>query len=192
MKKIISAASIVTVMLLGGCAGRTPQPVGVVQPQDRYLDCAAIAIEVQANNQKIGDLGGEEGGKVAQNVAAGVVGLFIWPVWFGMDFQGAAGKEVAALPKPAAVSRSPSRAKKLRGTSIDVGGNPNSTYGNPGAGGNSADDNPSAYGNSGTCGSHGTRNNPDTGACANSGIYAGPGGTSGNHDGGGNPGPDTR
>jgi hypothetical protein len=34
---------------------------------------------------------------VAQNIAAGVVGLFIWPVWFGMDFQGAAGKEVDAL-----------------------------------------------------------------------------------------------
>ena len=34
---------------------------------------------------------------MAQNIAAGVVGLFIWPVWFGMDFQGAAGKEVDAL-----------------------------------------------------------------------------------------------
>jgi hypothetical protein len=30
-------------------------------------------------------------------VAAGVAGLFIWPLWFGMDFQGAAGKEAAAL-----------------------------------------------------------------------------------------------
>ena len=28
------------------------------------------------------ELGSEEGGKVAQNVAAGVVGLFIWPVLF--------------------------------------------------------------------------------------------------------------
>ena len=34
---------------------------------------------------------------VAQNVAAGVVGLLIWPVWFGMDFQGAAGEEIDAL-----------------------------------------------------------------------------------------------
>jgi hypothetical protein len=97
MKKIIGAASVVTAMFLSGCAGRPPQPVAVVQPQNRYADCAAIVIEVQANNQKIGDLAGEEGGKVAQNVAAGVVGLFVWPVLFGMDFQGAAGKEVAAL-----------------------------------------------------------------------------------------------
>jgi hypothetical protein len=80
-----------------GCAGRAPQPVAVVQPQDRYVDCAAIFAEVQANNAKISDLSSEQGGKVAQNVAAGVVGLFIWPVWFGMDFQGAAGKEVDAL-----------------------------------------------------------------------------------------------
>jgi hypothetical protein len=62
-----------------GCAGRAPQPVAVVQPQDRYADCPAIFVEVQANNRKIQDLAGEQGGKVAQNVAAGVVGLLIWP-----------------------------------------------------------------------------------------------------------------
>lgn len=43
------------------------------------------------------DLAGEEGWKVGQNVAAGVVGLVIWPVWFGMDFQDAAGKEGKSL-----------------------------------------------------------------------------------------------
>jgi hypothetical protein len=96
-KKILGAASVVTAMFLSACAGRAPQPVAVVQPQDRYADCAAIIAEVQANNQKIQDLAGDEGSKVTQNVAAGVVGLFIWPVWFGMDFQGTAGKEVAAL-----------------------------------------------------------------------------------------------
>jgi hypothetical protein len=97
LKKIIGAASVVTAIFFSGCAGRAPQPVAVVQPQDRYANCAAIAAEVQANNQKVGDLGGEEGGKVAQNVAAGVVGLVVWPLWFAMDFQGAAGKEVSAL-----------------------------------------------------------------------------------------------
>lgn len=84
-------------LVLAGCAGRAPQPVAVVQPQDRYMDCAAIQAEVLANNKSIQGLASEEGGKVAQNVAAGVVGLFIWPVWFGMDFQGAAGKEESAL-----------------------------------------------------------------------------------------------
>jgi hypothetical protein len=53
--------------------------------------------EVKINNDKITDLSGEEGRKVAQNVAAGVVGLVVWPVWFAMDFQDAAGKEGKAL-----------------------------------------------------------------------------------------------
>src|SRR5215813_5757968 len=91
---------VIGVLLLAavaGCAGRAPQPVAVVQPQDRYADCLAIFAEVQADNKKIQDLAGEQGSKVAQNIAAGVVGVFIWPVWFGMDFQGAAGKEVDAL-----------------------------------------------------------------------------------------------
>src|SRR5437762_8471532 len=61
------------------------------------MDCAAIQIEVLANNAKVQDLAGESGGKVAQNVAAGVAGLFIWPLWFAMDFQGATDKETAAL-----------------------------------------------------------------------------------------------
>jgi len=91
--------SVLALVSIGvaGCAGRAPQPVAVVQPQDRFMDCAAILAEVQANTQKISDLGGEQGGKVAQNVAAGVAGLFIWPLWFGMDFQGSAAKEIAAL-----------------------------------------------------------------------------------------------
>jgi hypothetical protein len=61
------------------------------------MDCAAIIAEVQGNNQKISDLAGEQGVKVAQNVATGIAGIFIWPLWFGMDWQGTAGKEVAAL-----------------------------------------------------------------------------------------------
>jgi hypothetical protein len=84
-------------LALAGCAGRAPQPVAVVQPQDRYLDCTAIQAEILANNKTVQGLSSEEGAKVAQNVAAGVAGLFIWPLWFGMDFQGAAGKEEAAL-----------------------------------------------------------------------------------------------
>src|SRR3954467_8410537 len=83
---ILSAAA------LSACAGRPPQPVALVQVTDQYMDCAAISIEAQANNAKIQYLGAEEGNKAGQNVAAGVVGLFIWPLWFAMDFQDAAGK----------------------------------------------------------------------------------------------------
>lgn len=61
------------------------------------MDCTAIMAEVQANNQKVQDLASDEGLKVAQNVAAGVAGFVIPVLWFGMDWQGAASKEVAAL-----------------------------------------------------------------------------------------------
>src|SRR5262249_38797885 len=65
--------------------------------QDAYSDCTMIRAEIQANNTRATDLSNEHGWKVAQNVGAGVVGLVIWPVWFGMDFKDAAGKEAAAL-----------------------------------------------------------------------------------------------
>jgi hypothetical protein len=96
-RTLMMASCGATIIALSACAGRAPQPVAVVQPQDRYVDCLAIAAEVQANNQKVQELASDEGSKVGQNVAAGIAGLFIWPLWFAMDFQGTAGKEVTAL-----------------------------------------------------------------------------------------------
>jgi len=89
--------AVIGVLALAGCAGRSPQPVAVIQPQDRFMDCPAIQAEVLANNAKVQELASEGGGKVAQNVAAGVAGLFIWPLWFAMDFQGTSDKETTAL-----------------------------------------------------------------------------------------------
>jgi hypothetical protein len=56
-----------------------------------------ITAEIQANNIKVQELADEQGLKVGQNVAAGVAGLFVWPVLFAMNFKGAASKEVVAL-----------------------------------------------------------------------------------------------
>jgi hypothetical protein len=95
MKIFMSA--IISAFVTAGCAGRAPDLVQVVQVTDQQLTCEQIAAEVTANNARITELAKEEGWKVTQNVAAGVVGLVIWPVWFGMDFQDAAGKEGKAL-----------------------------------------------------------------------------------------------
>jgi hypothetical protein len=95
MQKFMLA--IAAAAAVSGCAGRAPAPVSVVQPQDRYMDCAAIQIEVQANNAKVQQLASDKGLKVAQNVAAGVAGLVIPVLWFGMDFQGTADTEIQAL-----------------------------------------------------------------------------------------------
>jgi hypothetical protein len=94
-RTIISVALIAATV--GACAGRPPATIPVVQGQDSQLDCNAITAEVAANGTKLQDLSRESGNKVAQNVAAGVAGLFIWPLWFAMDFQDAAGKDTAAL-----------------------------------------------------------------------------------------------
>lgn len=84
-------------MLLSGCAGRDALPVATVQPHDVNSDCAMINAEIGANNIRAESLASEQGYKTAQNVAAGVVGIVIWPVWFAMDSKGAAGTEAAAL-----------------------------------------------------------------------------------------------
>jgi hypothetical protein len=96
MRVRISSAMVLG-LALTACAGRDPQPIASVQPQDAYSDCTMIRAEIEANNAKAAQIANEQGGKVAQNVAAGVVGLVVWPVWFGMDFKDAAGKEAAAL-----------------------------------------------------------------------------------------------
>ena len=95
MKTIMLGAVALSVLV--GCAGRTPNPVALAQVHDNAMACQALQAEIAANTRKIGELGSDQGAKTAQNVAAGVAGLFIWPIWFAMDFQGAATKEIAAL-----------------------------------------------------------------------------------------------
>jgi hypothetical protein len=79
--------------LVGACA----QPVAVVQQHDANSDCAMITAEIEAKNVKVEDLARERGLKTAQNVAAGVVGVLVWPVFFAMDTKGAADTEIASL-----------------------------------------------------------------------------------------------
>ena len=95
MRKMLVAA--VAAACVGGCAGRTPAPVAVVQPQDRFMDCAAVLAEVEANNAKVQQLASDQGLKTTQNVVAGVAGFVVPILWFGMDWQGTADKETAAL-----------------------------------------------------------------------------------------------
>lgn len=97
MSKFWRVAAICFAAALGACMGRSPQPVAVVQPQDQMMNCTAIYAEVAANNQKVEQLGRDEGWKVAQNVAAGVAGFVVPVLWFGMDWQGTASKEAQAL-----------------------------------------------------------------------------------------------
>lgn len=93
----MTAMALAAVVFASACAGRAPAPVAVVQPVDETMNCDAIQAEVNANTQRIAELGSEQGAKVAQNVAAGVAGVFLIVPFFLMDFQNAAGKDEAAL-----------------------------------------------------------------------------------------------
>ena len=84
-------------LVLAGCAGHAPQPIATVQPQDVAADCAMITAEIKANNIKIKEIANKRGLKVAQNVVAGAAGFVVPVLWLGMDWQGSAGEEAAAL-----------------------------------------------------------------------------------------------
>lgn len=96
MLKKIFIVSLVG-MFLVGCAGRAPNPVVAIQPTDASLTCNDIKAEIFINNAKIENLAKEKGWKTTQNVAAGVAGVFIPIIWFGMDFQGTQTIETQAL-----------------------------------------------------------------------------------------------
>jgi hypothetical protein len=95
MKTIASVT--IAALLLSSCAGRAPNPVAISQPRDATYSCRAIQAEIAANNEKITELGTEQGLKVAQNIVAVGAGLFFILPFFLMDFQDAAGTDKQAL-----------------------------------------------------------------------------------------------
>jgi hypothetical protein len=70
---------------LSACAGREPQPIATVQPQDANSDCATINAEIQANNSRTQALASEQNTKS------------IWPTWLTMDAKSAADSDAALL-----------------------------------------------------------------------------------------------
>jgi len=88
---------IAATLIVASCAGRAPDPVALIQPTDTTIDCVGIKAEVTRNNKRVKELAKEKNIKLAQNVAAGVGGLFLPIVWFGLDFQGTQTLEMEAL-----------------------------------------------------------------------------------------------
>ena len=46
--------ALLCALICEGCAGASPNPVAVVQPQDRYMTCDAIFIEVKGSFEVAG------------------------------------------------------------------------------------------------------------------------------------------
>ena len=89
----LSIIAAVLVLSLFACAGRTPQPVAVVQAKDTTMDCAAIQADIPGNTTHAAELGSE---KVAASRRASRLvspGVSIPVLWFAMTSRGAAGTE---------------------------------------------------------------------------------------------------
>lgn len=94
----MKAVSIcVLAVLLAGCAGRNPEQIETFSPIDDTMSCKSIEAEIKINNRRVKQLATEKNWKLAQNVAAGVGGVFIPVLWFGMDFKGAAASDMSHL-----------------------------------------------------------------------------------------------
>ncbi|MGB5540556.1 MAG: hypothetical protein WBO37_10735 [Gammaproteobacteria bacterium] len=94
----IVSTLVLTVLLLGGCAGRPAHPVMVYQPQDEGRSCDAIERELELIENDILDLVPQTD-KAHKNTRLGVAGIFLLIPFFFMDLSKAEQVEVNALIK---------------------------------------------------------------------------------------------
>ena len=100
-KKAITGAVIISLLsanLLAGCAGRTPNPVQVYQPDDQYMNCSEISYAISQNQQKVYRLYPKTQ-KTGKNVALGITGAFFIVPLFFMDFSDAEKVEIEAFQR---------------------------------------------------------------------------------------------
>lgn len=95
MKKEI--VFVLASVLLASCAGRTANPIPVREVGDSKLDCDVIAYELSELDRKARRLLSEQSNKTGKNAAWGVAGLFLFPLWLGLDLSDAERQEAVAL-----------------------------------------------------------------------------------------------
>jgi hypothetical protein len=66
--------AVASSIILAACAGRDPQPIARLQPQDLYSDCTMIRAGIEANNAKprslqMNAVSGCEARRIAANIA---------------------------------------------------------------------------------------------------------------------------
>jgi hypothetical protein len=81
--------------ILTGCAGRAANPVMVRQMGDNHKSCQMIQREISSIETNIQTLV-PQSDKTGKNVALGIGGLFIWPMWLFMDLSSAEKEEINA------------------------------------------------------------------------------------------------
>jgi len=90
--------AVMCMLALGACAGRSAQPVSMMQPYDNSLSCEQIQAEIQSNESKARQLTDENNSAHNANIAVGAVGLFLfWPALFALDLSDSERVEIQAL-----------------------------------------------------------------------------------------------
>ncbi len=91
-------ASCMVMLLVVACAGKTPHPIDVYQPDDNSLSCNQIWQEINQNQAEVGRLYPQTN-KTGKNVALGVAGAFFIVPLFFMDFSDAERVEIEAYQR---------------------------------------------------------------------------------------------
>ena len=90
--------AVIGLVLLCGCAGRTAQPVAMINAYDGNLSCEQVQAEISGNEQKARQLIAEDNSNRNANIAIGAVGvLLFWPALFALDLSDAERIEAQAL-----------------------------------------------------------------------------------------------
>ena len=99
MKKllIMLLLSAFAAMSVAGCGGRAANPIATKEVGDRELDCDEIEAEMSDLDAQARRLLGEQDNKTGKNVAIGLAGLIIWPIWFFADLSTAERQEAQAM-----------------------------------------------------------------------------------------------
>lgn len=93
----LSATTIALCLSLAACGGRSANPISVRDSADKEMSCVDIEDEMNELDRKARRLIGEESEKMGKNVALGVGGLFVFPLWFFMDLSDAERVEAQAM-----------------------------------------------------------------------------------------------
>ncbi len=97
-QRVISIATVCSIIALTGCGGREAHPISATNPSDSQFNCAGITREFNANERTILAVTKEKGNANAKNAVLGITGaVLFFPALFFMDPKSPERVEIEAL-----------------------------------------------------------------------------------------------
>jgi hypothetical protein len=81
MMKFFTITSVISVLLLTACGGRTAHPIKTLWPDDGTMTCEDISSEQARNNGEIAQLAAEKGRKIKRNIDHACTFFCIFPLF---------------------------------------------------------------------------------------------------------------